>query len=256
MRRGAFAASACAALYAGAALLGPWTVGGERRDLPGAWRLRRLAFGDDEQRRARHRAARLEAFAREAAPSAAVLLMGSSTVERLDAEALWPGASVRNRGVADEPLAAMLERLPATLDRVRPRAVVLYPASVDARRPTGADGGWRPVPELTDELRLAVDAALGTWPELDIVLLEPLPETEPAPPLARRLAALREAYRAMATSRARVHFVPLHSSPLVDPATGLLARAHAADRIHLGPSGCEILSEVIGEVPAVRRFLR
>ena len=71
--------------------------------------------------------------------------MGSSTLEFFDLDRAFKGAPTLNRGIGDEPVAAMARRLDATLERHAPRAVVLYARAWTRGGPPGPrDGGrWR-----------------------------------------------------------------------------------------------------------------
>ncbi|MEE2939397.1 MAG: GDSL-type esterase/lipase family protein [Planctomycetota bacterium] len=222
-----------------------------RGTVPGGWRLRSV-FGDPSAaariERDAHRRDRLEAFAREPATAGGVLFMGSSTVEFFDLGAAFPGATTLNRGIGDEPVAAMARRLDTTLARHAPRAVVLYAASVDARRPTAA-AGWRPVEELLADVQRCASAALRAPSVETVMLLGVLPETSRREPVPERVAALNLGLEGVALALGeRVRFLDTRRPPLVDPGDGLLQASMARDRLHLNGAGSAVLAGWLREV--------
>lgn len=207
---------------------------------PGGWRLRSLISDPAASARDEHRAARLEAFAEAPSPrSGGVLFMGSSTVESFDLDRWFPGIDAVNRGIGDEPLALMRDRLGATLDATRPALVVLYAASADVRRPT-ADGGaaFRPIGELEEALQGALEDTLAHPAVERVLLVGVLPERAPRPPVEDRVRAFHAAQERLAEALGpRVGFVPTHRPPLVLEAGGWLDPASSRDTIHLGDAG-------------------
>lgn len=220
--------------------------------VPGGWRLRAW-LGQTEAwadaRRRQHRAERLAAFAAEPTGPVDVLLLGSSTIERaggsfLATKGLDGGVrTVRNRGIGDEPVAGLLDRLDEALEDGDPRLVVLYAASVDARRPTGADGSWRPLDAVAADVRLALDRLAQAAPSARVLVLGVLPETTPREPAAGRIEALNQRLRSLTEGRAGARFVPTWRPPLV--AGGALAPGCAADRLHLNPEGYRQLESML-----------
>lgn len=222
--------------------------------LPGGWRVRTW-LGLEEARVARerqqHRAERLDAFDQEGPRDVDVLAIGSSTIERggpgFLAEA---GRTVAQRGIGDEPLALLEERFAATLRATKPETILLYAASVDARRPTGPDGTWRSIPDLALGVGRLVDLAAEAQPGVQVLLLEVLPETEAHPERTPRIRALNGALGALAADRPHVSWVRTWRRPLVDDVTGSLVDAFAADRIHLAPQGYSIVQRWIEDALA------
>lgn len=213
--------------------------------VPGGWRLRSLV-GDPsaaaQAERDAHRRDRLELFAREPATTGGVLFMGSSTLEFFDLDRAFKGAPTLNRGIGDEPVAAMARRLDATLERHAPRAVVLYAASVDARRPTGA-AGWRPVEDLVADVQRCAAAALRAPSVQTVLVVGVLPETSPREPVPGRVEDLNRGLKSLATSLGeRVRFLDTQRPPLVDPESGLLEASMARDRLHLNEPGYAVLA--------------
>ncbi len=231
-------------LYGSLALLGT---------VPGGWRLRSLFSDPSAVARAErdaHRRDRLETFAREQATRGGILFMGSSTVEFFDLVGAFPGAPVLNRGIGDEPVAAMARRLGATLERHAPRAVALYAASVDARRPTAATG-WRPVEELVADVQRCASTALRAPSVGTVVLLGVLPETSHREPVPGRVEALNRGLEGVALSLGeQVLFLDTHRPPLVDPGSGHLEASMARDRLHLNERGYAVLADWLqGMIP-------
>lgn len=221
--------------------------------LPGRWRIQRLFYSQlelDVARRARHRAARLARFAREDIEDGGVLLLGSSTIERFPDVELLPGARSINRGIGNEDLGKLAERTPRTLQRVRPRHVVLYAGSVDARRP-GDDGDWRPVDSLLRGVASLVQTIQSRSESPELSLLGILPETEPRARFEARRRRINDALNGLAAAREGVSYIAVDRSDLVvrDSRTGhtLLRRALAADSIHLNARGYALLTETLRE---------
>lgn len=221
--------------------------------LPGSWRLRSLLGVEElraERLRAQHRARRLEGFEQEGTRDVDVLLLGSSTIERAG-DALLRGLdlSVANRGIGDEPLALLAERLGSTLRATTPEVVVLYLASVDARRPTGPGGTWLPIPDLVQGAAEIVDRIQSLRPGTRVLLLGTLPETTAETPSHARIRALDAGLQDLAAERRDVRHVPTRRAPLVDPRTGLLDPRHATDRLHLAPRGYDVLNAWLEKDP-------
>ena len=229
--------------------------------LPAKDALRGFLVDDDaraEQERRVHRAGRLSRFARDAEVDADVLLIGSSTIERAgDGLLARTGLAMVNRGIGDEPLELLAERFATTVERTRPEVVVLYAGSVDARRPTSsASAGeppslWRGIDDLAAEIGAMIDAALVAAPDVRVLVLEVLPETEPRPEVPERVRALNAALRGLAATRDRVELLETWRAPLVDAARGALRTEVAADTIHLAPPGYDALERWLRAHPWV-----
>lgn len=222
--------------------------------LPGGWRLRAL-LGVDQARAAKereaHRRERLSAFEAEGRGEVEVLLLGSSTIER--AGATFLGSAVRrvaNRGIGDEPVGALLERVDRALDATPSGLVVLYAGSVDARRATGPAGGWRSVEEIAEDTATLLDRIAAHRDGARTLLLEVLPETDAKTPAVDRIPALNRSLERLADGRANVRFVRTWRPPLV--AEGTLSESIAADRLHLNVAGYRVLGNWLAEDPWVR----
>lgn len=239
----AVAAAALAVAVLGVALAAP---GFDR--LPGAWRARRWL--GREPGYPEHRRERLEQLARE--PEVAdgtVVLVGSSTIERFPLERCFPGRPASNRGIGDEPLAELAERIEVTLPRGRLGGIVVYAGSVDFRRdPAAAEGIARDVDELLGRI-----AALR--PGVPLCVVSPLPERAMSPSTAERLSELERLLRESCEARG-VAFVATDRPPLRG-ATGL-SEAHSVDRLHLNDAGYDVLARWIVEDggPAGRALAR
>ncbi|MEZ6014622.1 MAG: GDSL-type esterase/lipase family protein [Planctomycetota bacterium] len=215
--------------------------------LPGGWTLRGLVRPHAEREaeaRAAHRSLRLAEFEREALAPSAVVFLGSSTIERFPLAEAFPGATTLNRGIGDEPLAQLIERIPRALPEA-PRAWVVYAGSVDVRRLA------RPADAVARDAALLLDALAERAPSAPVVWLGVLPDRTMAPDVASRVAALNAALEALVTARGGV-FVDTHRPPLVN-AAGALPIAASVDELHLSEAGYAALARWLGDaVPALR----
>lgn len=225
--------------------------------LPGRWRIERMLFSQaqiDLERRARHRAARLAGFERETPPAGGILLLGSSTIERFPDAALLEGEHGINRGIGNEDVHKLEARVDRTMERVRPRHVVLYAGSVDVRR-AGDDGSWLEVPKILEAVSRVVDALLQSERgdaarKLGVSLVGILPETQLRERVEERRQRVNAGLAALAAKRSRVHFVDVdRAALLVRDARGraCLREALAADTIHLNEAGYALLLEWLRE---------
>ena len=226
--------------------------------LPGGWRLRAL-FGADQSRaaeeRATHRAARLAAFEASAGGEVELLLLGSSTVERAgDSFLAAVDRRVANRGIGDEPVAALLERLDSMLGANSSGLVVLYAGSVDARRATGPNGSWRDVDEIVEDTAAVLDRIAAHRDGARTLLLEVLPETRARTPAGDRIPALNRKLLRLADERTDVRYMRTWRPPRVE--AGALAGPVAADRLHLNDAGYRTLGNWLAEDPWVRAAVR
>ena len=212
--------------------------------LPGGWRLRSWLVPQDVRdgrHREEHREARLARFAVEnpSAPAGSIVFLGSSTIERFDLVANFPGAPAINRGIGAEDLALLSARLETSLPQALVAGLVLYAGSIDFRRygeqPAALGKGLGRLLERLTELRPGVPiAVLGLLPEVDF----------PAPSLLRLKrtnAAIERVCKAHAAA-----FISTARAPILEP-NGSLAPAFAADRLHLNGAGYEHLRRWILE---------
>ena len=215
--------------------------------IPGGWTLRNLVepqAARDAKTRAAHRAERLRQFADDAPVPGGALFIGSSTIEGFDD---LPTGAI-NRGIGDEELALLALRFKGTLERTRPRDVVLYAASVDVRRPTlhgeedSPPNRYRGAADLASAVMELVDLALAGEPARTVLVLGVLPEVDDERGVTERARALNRELADRAAARPRALFVPTWRPPLVDPATGLLQAGCARDRLHLNRAGYEHLA--------------
>jgi lysophospholipase L1-like esterase len=207
---------------------------------PGGWRLRSV-FEPDWRRAARdtalHACERLARFEREdpGVPAGAVAFVGSSTIERFDLAAHFPGAACVNRGISNAGarlLASVAERL---LPPAPPAGIVLYAGVVDwyaAVRDERAAAAA--VAELVDALRARAPGAR-------MLVLGPLPARDLGEREAADLARFEAALAELAGSRAGTDFLPLARPPLSSP-EGRLAEEMSCDRLHLGREGYRVLA--------------
>lgn len=214
--------------------------------LPGGWRLRTWLVPQDVRegrQRAEHREARLARFALEnpGVPAGAVVFLGSSTLERFDLVASFPGTPAINRGIGDEDLALLSARLEASLPEARVAGLLLYPGSIDFRRygeqPAVLGKGLGELLQRLAELRPGVPiAVLGLLPEVEFPAAQILR-------LQRTNAALAKACESHGAS-----FISTDRAPICLP-DGSLDPAFAADRLHLNGAGYEHLRRWILESP-------
>jgi hypothetical protein len=224
------------ALIAGAAAaFATWAAVDE--SAPGAWRIRGWLGLRTEY--AAHREARLAEFARvPEVPAGTVVFLGSSTIERFPLERCFPGVPTDDRGIGDEPVDSMVERVSASLPRGELGGVVVYAGSVDFRRdPSRYPWIAAKVGELLDRIALL-------RPGAPVCVVSPLPERGMSAETSHALAGLEEELRAVCGRRG-VAFVRTDRPPLRD-ASGL-SEAHSADRLHLSDAGYDVLAGWIVE---------
>ncbi len=221
---------------------------------PGGWRLRTLVHSEaelDDAERAAHRRQRLETFALESTSPDGVLFIGSSTIEFFDLAAAFPGANVINRGVGDESLAELGQRLDATVARSGCAAWVLYGGSVDLRRL------HRSPEAIAGHVAELLNGAEGSAPEARVILLGVLPERGMDPSTGERVHATNRALAALAASRPLVSFVETCRPPITEGPSGTLALGMSADRLHLNDAGYkEVASWILEADEEVGELLR
>ena len=227
--------------------------------LPGLWDLQHWGKSPSEvaqEERAAYRAGRLAQFKdaetlyrinerldRHAALDlpGPVVFLGSSTLERFDAEAAFPGAWVLNRGIGDETADLLAARLELSLPAEawsRAGGFVLYVASPDFRRLDVT------AEQLERRTARVLDILDGLAPGPPRLLLGLLPERNLD---SERRAVLEEAnarLASLADARPEVTFLPTDRVPLRD-AEGQLSATHAEDDLHLNDLGYQVLGRWI-----------
>ena len=222
--------------------------------IPGIWDIQH--WGVDVEAEARterrlHRESRLAVFGAQeqaiverlaADPDAGpVVLLGSSTMERFDAAAAFPGAWILNRGIGDEPAYQLVERLEASLPPAAwPRAAgfVLYVASVDYRR---MHAGPRAVVLRTEDVLDRLDELAPGVPRLLVGLL---PDRRLGEERRAVLEAINADLASLAADRSDVTLLPTDRAPLRD-AEGELSAEHSSDPLHLNGLGYQVLASWI-----------
>lgn len=235
---------ALAALAAGSAALA-WAG-----CVPGGWRLRRFAGRAGDVVRLERRAQRIAEFERERglAPAGAVVFLGSSTIERFPLERAFPRAAALNRGIADEPVRELIERLPASLPDSQPAAIVVYAGAVDLRRLA------REPSAIAEDVRELLDETACRAPGVPVCLLGILPERDPSAAASARRAELDRRLGALAAERSAV-FVATARAPIADERGGLTER-FSSDALHLNDEGYAVLSAwIFAQGGAVARAL-
>lgn len=209
--------------------------------VPGGWRLRTFVVPQavrSARQRYHHRQGRLARFEAERPAPGATVFLGSSTMERFDLVAHFPGARTLNRGIGDEDLALLQARLDASLPP-DPAGVVLYAGSIDFRR-------YGQAPKLlagrVADLLAQLESRL---PGVPVTVLGILPEVDFP---ADRVASLLEtnAALAQAVQAAGATFLATARPPIVQE-DGTLNPAYAADRLHLSGAGYEHLAAWLAE---------
>ena len=230
-------------ILAGAALTASALLGLAWVDvLPGGWRMRTWLVPQevrDGRQRKQHREARLARFALEnpSAPAESIVFLGSSTFERFDLVASFPGKPAINRGIGDEDLALLSARLEQSLPETSIAGLVLYAGSIDFRR-----YGEQPA-VLADNLGELLQRLAELCPEVPVAVLGLLPEVDfPTPQILRLQRTNAALAKACETQGAR--FIPTVGAPVSLP-DGSLNPAFAADRLHLNGAGYEHLRKWI-----------
>jgi len=207
---------------------------------PGGWRLRSL-FEDPaaESRRAAslHIFERLRAFAAEepGAARGAVLMLGSSTIERWPIADSFPGKRVLGHGLANITLERAERVFDACLPISTPSGVVLYAGSSDLRFPVEPlEQALDRIPRLVQRLRVRYGHALP------ITLFGILPARHMDEAAHKALAQANESLRVLARENA-LSFVPSARPPLAG-ADGSLPESLSTDEWHLNTEGYRVLA--------------
>jgi hypothetical protein len=204
--------------------------------VPGGWRLRNLVEPWPERRARRereYREERLAAFRAEASPTAPVVFLGSSTIERFPLAELFPGAATLNRGVAFEPSSLLLERLAIGVPEDA-AGFVVYAASIDHR----FEG--RGPSEVAAALRRVVAGLRERHPRAPVAVLGLLSERGLDGAERARLEAANGALRAACEVEGAT-FVSTDRAPLTGP-DGTLALALSTDELHLSREGYRVVA--------------
>lgn len=207
--------------------------------LPGGWRLRGWVTPHairQARQWAEHSVQRRMIFATEQpSPEGAVVFLGSSTMERFPLDTAFPGVPCLDRGIGNESLPRLLERLPESLPEARPAGAVLYLGSIDFR----AQG--RAPEHISSLASLAVNWIRERHPDLPLVILGILPEREMEPEALNRLARTNSALARMCEEE-DCTFLPTSRPPITDGEGSLNAEV-AADQLHLNARGYAALTE-------------
>jgi lysophospholipase L1-like esterase len=221
--------------------------------LPGGWTLRGWVTPHavrHAREHAAHRARRLAAFEAEraGAPEGAVVFLGSSTIERFPLAERFPGVPCLDRGIGEESLPALLDRLERSLPAAAPAGAVLYLGSIDFR----VEG--RATARIAALAELALRFLREGRPDLPLAVIGILPERDMPPAMVERLAATNASLAALC-ERAGVAFVRTDRPPVTGP-DGSLVPASAADRLHLNGAGYRALARwLVEDGGAVGRLL-
>jgi len=207
---------------------------------PCGWMLR-SSFEDPSAQSARadslHVLERLRAFAAEepGAARGAVLLLGSSTIERWPTDSTFPGKRVLDHGLAGTTLERQERLFDACLPAATPAGVVLYAGSLDLRQPSEPFEQARArLPRLVQRLRVRYGHALP------VTLLGILPARHMDESARKALADANESLRVLARENA-LTFLPTDRPPLCN-SDGCLSESLSSDELHLGPEGYRVLA--------------
>ncbi len=208
--------------------------------LPGGWKLRSV-FEDPAARSTRaeslHILERLRGFAAEepGAARGAVLLLGSSTIERWPTAESFPGKRVLDHGLSGVTLEREERLFDACLPGATPAGVVIYAGSIDLRFPVEPfEQALARLPRLVQHLRVRYGHALP------VTLLGILPARHMDEAAHKALADANESLRVLARENA-LSFVPTARAPLAG-ADGTLPESLSDDELHLNAEGYRVLS--------------
>ena len=207
---------------------------------PGGWKLR-AHFEDPSALATRadslHVLERLRSFAAEepGAARGAVLLLGSSTIERWPTADSFPGKRVLDHGLAGSSLERLERLFDACLPTSTPAGVVLYAGSIDLRQPAEPlEQALARLPRLVQRLRVRYGHALP------ITLIGILPARHMDDAARKRLGETNESLRVLARENA-LSFVSCDRAPVAG-ADGCLPEALSSDELHLNAEGYRVLS--------------
>ena len=213
--------------------------------LPGGWFLRDLIEAPEIRERRlykEHRQQRLALFREDREllrPT--TLFFGSSTIERFPLQHCFPGLRALNRGIGDEPIQDMMNRLEESLPalgRAQVKAGVVYLGAVDFRKGRVDQRQLlRHIEAFTQKLQTLV-------PKIELLLLGLLPGDDDDPRYSgQELADLNRTLGSWAQDKGHAFF-DLNRSPFRNDA-GRLEASLAADRFHLNRAGYEKLAELL-----------
>ncbi len=188
-----------------------------------------------------------EADAKAAAPSNAVLFVGSSTIRLWPTAVRFPDLPVINRGFGGSHISDLNHYLDVTVLKYAPDVVVFYAGDNDIA------AGKTPQRVLGDYRRF-VERVQAAKPETAIVFvaIKPSPSRWTLWPTMREANALIKAY---ASSRPRLFYadvVPATLGADGQPRPELFQ----ADRLHLSPAGYDQWTPVVAEAIAAARRTR
>jgi lysophospholipase L1-like esterase len=205
--------------------------------LPGGWFLRNLIEDPGlraERLRLEHRRLRLEAFAEQAPPRDAVVLLGSSTMESCPAEVLFPNGPVVNRGIGAERASELRARLGASVPGSAAGAVI-YTGAFDFHTL------HRDPASIAQDVAAVVRDLRAMRPDLPLLVLGILPSRRLTPERRAALGALNRHLESMASAQGTlVTFLPADRPPLRLP-DGRLDPGLSRDAWHLNEDGYAVL---------------
>ncbi len=213
-----------------------------RDTLPGGWALHGWIEGEEGRAawaRGLHSGERLEFFEEEQdeVPAGAILFLGSSTVERIDLDQLFPDKACVNRGVNGDTTEDLITRLHISLPRAEPGGIFIAIGGNDLRRERLAPATIRDsMSRLLTELELRL-------PEVPRTVMGLFPTRATTPESREKLETLNLALSRLCAKR-KTTFLGTDQKPLRDP-SGALALEFSADTSHLNVRGYRQLAEWI-----------
>ncbi|MEZ5975214.1 MAG: GDSL-type esterase/lipase family protein [Planctomycetota bacterium] len=194
---------------------------------PHAQREERLRLQHEEQRLA-------EFQAQPPVPRGAVLFAGASHIEYFPLDAAFGPGLTCNRGIGGEVCAELLERLPGTLQELRPGAIVLSLAANDFLQ-RDADAA-----NIRSQVEKVFDRIAAQAPGVPAVVIGILPASESTPERIAELARINAGIASLCQERG-VQFLGTDGAPFTTEG-GRLAPEVAADRYHLNEAGYRALT--------------
>jgi len=178
-----------------------------------------------------------------------VVFVGSSTIERMPLSTLFPARATLNRGVAAEPMGALIDDLSRSLPPFELAGVVVFAGRVELLESD------RSSDEIAAALRRLLERIVEASRGAPLCLIGLPPSRAPSarerellPQVNARIAELALEFDSA--------FVPLTRPPLVD-ANGALSESCSADELHLSDSGYAQLAQwLIAEGGAATRSLK
>ncbi|MFO0588430.1 MAG: GDSL-type esterase/lipase family protein [Polyangiaceae bacterium] len=214
----------------GGALAGAWL-----NIMPGGWRIRAEVWTYQF-----HRALNKFRAENAKAPAGTVVFLGSSTIEKMPLNKLFPGAPVLNRGLGGTQTVQMWEQLDACLPKERPAGVVVNGGANDLR------AGRREPLEVLQRVIKVVDGVRERFPGVPIAILEPIVQSEEDFDLVLQITYGSEVLQAWAREQ-HIPYIRVNRPPLVTEDGRARKDMTAADGRHPNEQAFKIIAKWIVE---------